>query len=63
MNRIEKAKKIQMILDDLYPKTPIPLDHSSAYTLLVAMLSAQTTDKKLMRLLLNYLTMQTTQKK
>ena len=47
MNRIEKAKKIQMILDDLYPKTPIPLDHSSAYTLLVAvMLSAQTTDKK-----------------
>ena len=47
MNRIEKAKKIQMILNDLYPKTPIPLDHSSAYTLLVAvMLSAQTTDKK-----------------
>jgi len=31
----------------LYPKTPIPLDHDSAYTLLVAvMLSAQTTDKK-----------------
>ena len=47
MNRIEKAKKIQIILNDLYPKTPIPLDHSSAYTLLVAvMLSAQTTDKK-----------------
>ena len=35
------------MLDELYPKTPIPLDHSSAYTLLVAvMLSAQTTDKK-----------------
>ena len=34
-------------LDKLYPETPIPLDHSSAYTLLVAvMLSAQTTDKK-----------------
>ena len=47
MTRIEKAKRIGKILDKLYPKTPIPLDHSSAYTLLVAvMLSAQTTDKK-----------------
>ena len=36
-----------LILDDLYPETPIPLDHYSAYTLLIAvMLSAQTTDKK-----------------
>ena len=47
MTRLEKAIKIGKILDDLYPKTPIPLTHSSAYTLLVAvMLSAQTTDKK-----------------
>ena len=47
MNRSEKAKKIGAILDELYPTTPIPLEHSSAYTLLVAvMLSAQTTDKK-----------------
>ena len=47
MKRIEKAKKIGEILDKLYPKTPIPLNHTSAYTLLVAvMLSAQTTDKK-----------------
>ena len=47
MNRIAKAKKISLILNDLYPKQPIPLKHSSAYTLLVAvMLSAQTTDKK-----------------
>ena len=47
MNRTEKAIKINQILNDLYPETPIPLDHSSAYTLLVAvMLSAQTTDKK-----------------
>ena len=47
MKRIEKAKKIGEILDRLYPKTPIPLNHTSAYTLLVAvMLSAQTTDKK-----------------
>ena len=47
MNRQFKAKKIGDILNDLYPKTPVPLNHSSAYTLLVAvMLSAQTTDKK-----------------
>ena len=47
MTRLEKAIKIGKILDNFYPKTPIPLNHSSAYTLLVAvMLSAQTTDKK-----------------
>ena len=47
MKRAEKAKIIGNTLDKLYPKTPIPLDHNSAYTLLVAvMLSAQTTDKK-----------------
>ena len=47
MTRNEKAKKIGEILDLLYPETPIPLNHSSAYTLLVAvMLSAQTTEKK-----------------
>ena len=47
MKRIDKAIKIGQLLDELYPKTPIPLDHTSAYTLLVAvMLSAQTTDKK-----------------
>ena len=47
MKRAEKGKKIADILEKLYPETPIPLDHNSAYTLLVAvMLSAQTTDKK-----------------
>ena len=47
MKRAEKGKKIAGILERLYPETPIPLDHNSAYTLLVAvMLSAQTTDKK-----------------
>ena len=46
MNRSEKAKEIGIILDHLYPNPPIPLEHNSAYTLLVAvMLSAQTTDK------------------
>lgn len=35
------------MLDELYPEQPIPLDHTDAYTLLVAVaLSAQTTDKK-----------------
>ena len=47
MTRNEKAIKIGKALDKLYPETPIPLNHSSAYTLIVAvMLSAQTTDKK-----------------
>ena len=47
MKRKEKAEQIGKILDNLYPETPIPLDHNDPYTLLVAvMLSAQTTDKK-----------------
>ena len=47
MRRQEKADLIGDMLDDLYPDPPIPLDHSSPYTLLVAVaLSAQTTDKK-----------------
>jgi len=47
MRRAEKAIKIGQQLDELYPETPVPLNHNSGYTLLVAvMLSAQTTDKK-----------------
>jgi endonuclease-3 len=47
MKRAEKAQRIGEILDELYPEVPIPLDHTDAYTLLVAVaLSAQTTDKK-----------------
>ena len=47
MRRAEKAGIIGGILDEMYPETPIPLDHADPYTLLVAvMLSAQTTDKK-----------------
>lgn len=43
----EKAEAIQQILEDLYPETPIPLDHTSPYTLLVAvLLSAQCTDER-----------------
>jgi endonuclease-3 len=45
MNRADRAERIQDILDELYPRTPIPLDHSDPYTLLVAvLLSAQCTD-------------------
>ncbi|MFT4626555.1 MAG: endonuclease-3 [Myxococcota bacterium] len=47
MRRADKAKRIGEILDELYPETPVPLDHSDPFTLLVAvLLSAQTTDKK-----------------
>ncbi len=47
MKRAEKAQRIQEILDELYPETPIPLEHRDPFTLLVAVvLSAQTTDKK-----------------
>jgi endonuclease-3 len=41
----QKASAIGLILVDLYPETPIPLDHKDPYTLLVAvLLSAQCTD-------------------
>ena len=47
MTRAEKAARIQQILDQLYPETPIPLDHQDAFTLLVAVvLSAQCTDAR-----------------
>ena len=47
MARADKAERIGEILDDLYPETPVPLDHKDPYTLIVAVaLSAQTTDKK-----------------
>jgi len=45
MTKREKVKDITNILENLYPKTPIPLDHQDNYTLLVAvLLSAQCTD-------------------
>lgn len=47
MKRAEKAARIRMQLEELYPETPIPLDHVDPFTLLVAvLLSAQTTDRK-----------------
>lgn len=43
----ERARFVDQRLAQLYPETPIPLDHRDAYTLLVAvLLSAQCTDKR-----------------
>ncbi len=47
MKRADKLERIQQILNDNYPEPPIPLDHTDAYTLLVAvLLSAQCTDAR-----------------
>jgi endonuclease-3 len=47
---MKKAERVQFILntlEELYPTTPIPLDHTDEYTLLIAvLLSAQCTDKR-----------------
>ena len=47
---MKKAERVQFILDTLeqyYPETPIPLNHTDAYTLLVSvLLSAQCTDER-----------------
>ena len=45
MNKKQKAAFVLDKLEELYPTTPIPLDHTDDYTLLVAvLLSAQCTD-------------------
>jgi len=45
--RIERAAWVDRRLAELYPETPVPLDHKDAYTLLIAvLLSAQCTDKR-----------------
>ena len=47
MKRKEKAERIQAMLEELYPETPVPLDHATPFQLLIAVLmSAQTTDLK-----------------
>ena len=47
MIKTEKVKFVVDTLEELYPTTPIPLDHTDPYTLLVAvLLSAQCTDKR-----------------
>jgi endonuclease-3 len=45
MLKKDRARHIQRRLEELYPETPVPLDHKDPYTLLVAvLLSAQCTD-------------------
>ncbi len=45
MTKKERAAYVLQRLEELYPETPVPLDHKDAYTLLVAvLLSAQCTD-------------------
>ena len=47
MRRIERAKLILKILNEIYPRTPIPLNHNNNYELLISvLLSAQCTDKR-----------------
>ena len=47
MLKQQRADYIKRRLDELYPTTPIPLDHTDPYTLLVAvLLSAQCTDER-----------------
>ena len=45
MNNKEKSKNILKILNKIYPTTPIPLNHTNKFTLLMSvLLSAQCTD-------------------
>lgn len=47
MLKKERIDFIQKTLDELYPETPIPLDHKDEYTLLISvLLSAQCTDAR-----------------
>jgi endonuclease-3 len=47
MTKKEKATYIIKTLEDLYPETPVPLNHKDPYTLLIAvLLSAQCTDER-----------------
>ena len=47
MNRQDRARLVQKILDQTFPHPTIPLKHTNPYTLLIAtLLSAQCTDKR-----------------
>jgi endonuclease-3 len=50
MPKTERARYILRRLQELYPQTPVPLDHRDPYTLLIAvLLSAQCTDERVNR--------------
>jgi endonuclease-3 len=47
MTKVERAEFVHWRLAELYPETPIPLDHTDPFTLLVAvLLSAQCSDER-----------------
>ena len=47
MTRSERSKFIISKLEELYPETPVPLDHNNEFELLIAvLLSAQCTDER-----------------
>ncbi|MCX5941000.1 MAG: endonuclease III [Cyanobium sp. LacPavin_0818_WC50_MAG_67_9] len=47
MRKAERAALVMERLQEHYPETPVPLDHSDSFSLLIAvLLSAQCTDKK-----------------
>lgn len=47
MTKAERSAYVAAKLEELYPETPIPLDHRDPYTLLIAvLLSAQCTDER-----------------
>jgi endonuclease III len=47
MTRAQRAAHVDQRLEELYPETPIPLDHRDPFTLLIAvLLSAQCTDAR-----------------
>ena len=47
MNKIDRAAYVVERLDEIYPETPVPLNHKSKFELLIAvLLSAQCTDER-----------------
>ncbi len=47
MKKLERVEVIQRVLEELYPDTPVPLDHKNNFELLIAvLLSAQCTDER-----------------
>ena len=47
MNKIDRAAYVVERLDEIYPETPVPLNHNSIFELLIAvLLSAQCTDER-----------------
>ena len=64
MKKKDRVKIIIKRLEEIYPETPIPLNHQNDFTLLVAVaLSAQSTDKKVNELTKNLFKVAPTPKK